>query len=92
MINYAKACVLYPCIQVYVNSCESSSGKSLFGAPTPTSFNIVIHQDTLIGAFNRSPGLELLFECLCVSWSIGIYKFPKKFLYWELERGFPFPV
>ena len=27
-----------------------------------------------------------------VSRSIGIYKFPKKFLYWGLERGFPFPV
>ncbi|NMB97804.1 MAG: hypothetical protein GYA02_14535 [Clostridiaceae bacterium] len=24
--------------------------------------------------------------------SIGIYKLPKKFLYWGLERGFPFPV
>jgi CMP-2-keto-3-deoxyoctulosonic acid synthetase len=24
--------------------------------------------------------------------SIGIYKFSKKFLYWGLERGFPFPV
>jgi hypothetical protein len=24
--------------------------------------------------------------------SIGIHKFSKKFLYWGLERGFPFPV
>ena len=26
------------------------------------------------------------------SWSIGIYKFPKKFLYWGLEKDSPFPV
>jgi hypothetical protein len=29
---------------------------------------------------------------IALSWSIGIYKLPKKFLYWGLERGFPFPV
>jgi putative MATE family efflux protein len=31
-------------------------------------------------------------ESILIYLSIGIYKFPKKFLYWGLERGFPFPV
>jgi hypothetical protein len=40
----------------------------LFGTPTLTCFDVVIHKDTLVGAFNGGPGLELLLECLCISW------------------------
>lgn len=60
--------MLHPCIQVNVNSRESGSGKPLFGASTFAGFNVVVHKDTLVGTFNRSPGLELFLECLCVSW------------------------
>ena len=51
-INYAKFSMLYPCIQVYVDSCKGGSDKSLFGTPTLTGFNVVIHKDTFVGAFN----------------------------------------
>jgi hypothetical protein len=40
------------------------SGKSLFGTPALTGFNIVIHKNTLVGPFNRGSGLKLFLDSI----------------------------
>lgn len=46
---------------------KSSSYKSLFGTSTLAGFNVVVYQDTLVGALYRSSGFELFLEGFRVS-------------------------
>jgi hypothetical protein len=52
------------------------------------AYNEIRNRGRIDGDYKKTGGKN----CSSFSWSIGIYKFPKKFLYWGLERGFPFPV